>query len=722
MTKSCFKKTFGIFTVTLLLVFLFNGCGSDKKIVTETDNAIALENDNLKVSLSKNSPVILEYLYKPNNAVLLGDITETAPKIAVLKGVNNIEEKTSYAVNIKDGKVIYHATVSYENAPAVEFDLIYALVGKDLTIEFNNVVEHENFYLLDIQLPKLVSVKAEGSDAKLAIPTDSGRLVDIANSEPNEHEMDINWLNANLCGFVYNSKAIGVLDTDTIENHFIASVSKKDGIKYGSLSAKIIHRMNEYDLEEFKSHPKLRALDTKYILKIQDSCKTIITIDGDYDKDGQVSWVDGTKIYRDRIKAKPNPYYADREITEFYIAYPNPNRPRITPFPQVLERIKEFANQTDSPKRIFYLAGWQYNGHDTGYPSVDKVNEKLGGYDALKNLVEEARKYNVTVSFHDNYDDSYPDNPGWDPNVICQDAQGNLIKGGVWEGVQSYLISNYKYAEKSGVARARDTIKRYSFIKESYFIDVLAGGYNNGRKYDFNPESPAGAYKNFEGKLMIVREFNKADIDVTSEDFTGFFVGHVGYFTKIIDTNGKYFTSEEQIPLIPFIYHGKTSYGCIQFSKEILKRFLYGDGAGSGYYSGGNASEYVLSALPKKKFYGKAMESFRKDGDIKKVTYEDGSYIEINENAGTYTVFSDGRIIAKDFTSFVPTKENTFLSCSRNGGKISYPAPKKWTSSNKIQVQKMNADGSRNKVDFKLTNRNLEFDTETNAIYKVIYQ
>jgi len=38
---------------------------------------------------------------------------------------------------------------------------------------------------------------------------------------------------------------------------------------------------------------------------------------------------------------------------------------------------------------------------------------------------------------------------------------------------------------------------------------VLAGGFKGGRKYDFNPESPAAAKKNLEGKFMIIEEFNK---------------------------------------------------------------------------------------------------------------------------------------------------------------------------------------------------------------------
>ena len=77
-------------------------------------------------------------------------------------------------------------------------------------------------------------------------------------------------------------------------------------------------------------------------------------------------------------------------------------------------KIKEFAVKP-IPPRVMYLLGWQYTGHDSGYPSIDSVNHELGGYNELVNLISEARKYNVNVTFYDNYDDSYPTHPSWDP-------------------------------------------------------------------------------------------------------------------------------------------------------------------------------------------------------------------------------------------------------------------------------------------------------------------
>ncbi|KPK84875.1 MAG: hypothetical protein AMS27_08800 [Bacteroides sp. SM23_62_1] len=689
-----------------------------------TADKITLENKNIKVVLSKEWPAILEYQLKENNSVILGNLRNSGPGISFYKGAETVMRNNTtikYDVSYTNKNATYHASVTYENQPAIEFDLLYSLKDNEIEIIFNNVVEHRNFYLLNIQLPGLLTVTSDENHGKLVIPADAGRLIDIENANLKSYEYEIDWLNPILVGFAYNSRVIGVMDTRSIENHSIVSVSESGGRRYGSFSMNIMHRLNEYNLEEFGT--VIPVSDPEYLLKVQDSCTITISIAGDFDRDGEVSWIDGTKLIRDKINAVPNPLYKDKTFVRTFVDRKGSTREELT-FNEVLERIKQFAAQTDSAAYVMYLLGWQYTGHDTGYPSVDKVNENLGGYDRLVNLIEEARKYNVIVTFYDNYDDSYPNHPGWDPDVICVDPQGSLMRGGAWDGEQSYLISSYKYAVKSGLDRVRFTINRYP-VRQAYFIDVLAGGYNGGRKYDFNPESPAGAIKNFEGKLMLVKEFNKNGIDVATEDFTGFFVGHVGTFGDIIAFDNIYFKGEQQIPMIPFIYHGKTSFGMKTSSSSFYVRtFLYGQRAQdfTNRRSVFTPGDYILDALPKQKLYGKSMKSYERYGDFERVVYEDGSVVEANVKNNTYSVaLSDGLVIAMNYTSFVPVKKNVFMACSRNGGIISYRIPVDWKNGKKINVFRVDKDGSPESIEFDLNGRCLEFNTESNMPYKVIY-
>jgi hypothetical protein len=711
--------------VSALLASCSPAVSTDKEEAFHT-----LENDQLEVRLRGDMPLVERYLLKENGGVLLGDVRQSGPGISFWDGAHAVPSNwtdVTYRSERSGSAVTYHAVVTHAGREAVLFDLIYTLTRNQLRIELKNVTEREGFYLTDILLPGLVTVNTDDGASSLAIGADAGRLINVGATSSRVYEYEIDWLNPILGQFAYNSKAIGIADTKSIENHSIVSVFEQAGKKFGSLSMRLMHRLTKYDLEEFGT--VVSVTDPKKLLKVQDTTSVTITVTGDYDKDGQVSWVDGTKVVREGIDAVPNPYYRDKTFVRTFVDRP-PTRRDPTglreeiPFDSVLQRIKEFAAQTDSAACVMYLLGWQYEGHDSGYPSVDKVNENLGGKEALVKLIKEAKKYNVNVTFYDNYDDSYPNHPGWDEDVICRDPQGGLMKGGVWEGQQSYLISSYKYAVKSGLDRVKFTLDTYP-VEKAYFIDVLSGGYNAGRKYDFNPESPGGAIKNFEGKLMIIEAFNKRGIDIATEDFSGYFVGHVGTFGNIIAFDNVYFENEKAIPLIPFIYHGKTSYGMkISDRSDNLRRFLYGHRAEkfTNKRTIFTPADYLLDALPKQKLYGKEMKAYFSEGDTERVVYEDGSVVEINLKADTYSVaLGDGRVIARNYTSFVPMDDHTFLACSRDGGTFRYPVPAEWTNPDAVRVVLMHKDGTRESIPCSLKDGTLEFQAKPGAPYKVTY-
>ena len=432
-----------------ILVFYSGALSHSQNVSPER---FILENETFKVVLNKESPGIIEYQVRTDGWNTLRNPGSSGVSISFLQGalpVMRNRTATSYQAVRSGDQVTYQVNITYENKPAIEFELIYRLKEMGMEIAFQHVVEHKNFYLLNIQLSGLLFVKSDENHAKLIIPADAGRLIDIEQASLKSVEYDIDWLNPILTGFAHNSSVIGMIDTKSIENHTIVNVGESQGQRYGSFSMKMIHRLNEYNLHEFGTI--IPVTDPKYLLKVQDSCTVTVTFTGDYDKDGVVSWVDGAKLFRKGVDAVANPYYQDKSFIRIFLSRRGNTNENLT-FDEVLDRIKSFAAQTDSAAYVVYLLGWQYSGHDTGYPSVDKVNEDLGGYDKLVNLIKEARKYNVNVSFYDNYDDSYPNNPGWNADVICRDPNGNIMRGGAWDGEQSYLISSYKYAVKIGRA------------------------------------------------------------------------------------------------------------------------------------------------------------------------------------------------------------------------------------------------------------------------------
>jgi hypothetical protein len=104
------------------------------------------------------------------------------------------------------------------------------------------------------------------------------------------------------------------------------------------------------------------------------------------------------------------------------------------------------------------------------------------------------------------------------------------------------------------------------------------------------------------------------------------------------------------------------------------------------------------------------------------VVYEDGSVVEANVKADTYSVtLADGRVIARNYTSFVPMDDGVYLACSRDGGVFRYPAPDKWTNADAVRVMLMQKDGTRKRIPCSIKNGTLEFQSEPGAPYKVTY-
>jgi hypothetical protein len=105
-------------------------------------------------------------------------------------------------------------------------------------------------------------------------------------------------------------------------------------------------------------------------------------------------------------------------------------------FEQGLDVVRRVDNLTRGIPKIFYLVGWQYNGHDTGYPAWDVVNPNLKraqdatALDSLRWFMREARRYNTTVSFHINMLDAHASSPLWNTylehDVIARNADGTL--------------------------------------------------------------------------------------------------------------------------------------------------------------------------------------------------------------------------------------------------------------------------------------------------------
>ena len=70
---------------------------------------------------------------------------------------------------------------------------------------------------------------------------------------------------------------------------------------------------------------------------------------------------------------------------------------------QVVRKLSAFSDNTTT---VLHLVGWQGSGHDTLYPSLDQLNRNVGTEADLRRLAEEAKKFNVVISYHINTDEA----------------------------------------------------------------------------------------------------------------------------------------------------------------------------------------------------------------------------------------------------------------------------------------------------------------------------
>ncbi len=190
---------------------------------------------------------------------------------------------------------------------------------------------------------------------------------------------------------------------------------------------------------------------------------------------------------------------------------------------KALEMIRAMDRITLGLHKILFIVGWQYNGHDTGYPAWFEANPGLkrpedpDAETSIRWLMREAKKYNTSISFHVNVSDAYEDSPIWDEYVkndlICRSQDGVLTKGGVWGGRQCYLIC-YEKEWNSGF-----TAKRLDYLLDTYPIEEAGVLYLDALHNPCNASGQkCGSLRPSEiARNKICRYLRSRGVDVVSE-------------------------------------------------------------------------------------------------------------------------------------------------------------------------------------------------------------
>ncbi len=109
--------------------------------------------------------------------------------------------------------------------------------------------------------------------------------------------------------------------------------------------------------------------------------------------------------------------YANSGFLKLFLAKPRSNgNPHIwVTLDQAEEKIRQLDRITQGMPKVIYLVGWQYRGHDSGYPALGQVNPGLTSANTaeaararLRELIRTAaRDYHSKISLHINMIDAY---------------------------------------------------------------------------------------------------------------------------------------------------------------------------------------------------------------------------------------------------------------------------------------------------------------------------
>jgi hypothetical protein len=391
----------------------------------------------------------------------------------------------------------------------------------------------------------------------------------------------------------------------------------------------------------------------------------------------------------------PNPLYRER------VWYKVLNARRLgdvsATYPQTLEIIEAIHNVTDHMPQMAYLVGWQYEGHDTGFPSHDRLNPLLGTRGDLLELVETARdRFDCLISYHANVDDAYRLYPGWDDDLMCRDVDGSLMPWMVFDERQSYHLCHTKDVESGQIFRRMDAMLKLIPVEKTIHLDAFR--YSN---HSWEPDGFIGSMEELVcGVRPILDYFAERGIDVSLESVDGWPMDCAGWFSAVFHLED-YWKAQ--------ITHGK-----------ILGGGRYPALGGWGMGSGINRDlDYAMlqndwatildfiyeGALLYRFYLEREMVLLRLAPHRMHMRFDDGVEVELEERKEHLRVTWGDVLVASGYDRFIPLRGSIY-AYSRDGGDRTWRLPEGWRGSS-VEAFALSRSGRQPAPNHRLTDEDI---------------
>lgn len=661
-------------------------------------NALVIQSAQLEVVLDRDDALPYEYRLPALKTRMRGEDRGSQMTAMLCRRkpwgfVTSLVEVAS--VHATDTQADFQLHCNYDGQSAASFVVRYAVDGSTLHVTLEDIQENAGYELIEIGMPRLVTVREEDGPAWLATADDGGSVVALDEAKPGSLPINSFWgkvLGTLPVVMVGTDRAVCVQHVTAFMDGTELVVSGDKGRKRASAGTIKAHRVNgslNYCMNTAAPPGGLWVcgdeLTPNLLIEQKSACR--LDFVGDLDGNGVVDWLDGAKLVRGRMPALPSHYYDDKFTYNLFCDAPKLPEPART-FPQCEEYIRQLAALLDNAPQVAYLWGWQFHGKDTGYPSVAEVNQRLGGYDAMMHLMEEGRKWNCNVTLSDNYDDAYRSSPAWNPDIIACRPDGQLWESRNWTGENSYITGMAKFMSGPGLDRVRSTCEHYK-LRDATHIDVLS---YFAIRNDWDREHPASGIKNLVGgRYVVFDEFAKHGVDVSSEALRYPFIGKMtsyGYMQGGLGKEPPF--GGEQVPLLPTIYRKSAIWGAsggrgAELVDRLLNMLFFNTVGSAGSFTPGSdmteiSDVYYLHMIPWFKLHDRNIETYSHFGSEVVIGLEGNSGIRMDLADKTYSATVEGVEIARNQSTFCQLDDDRIAFYSLNAGSLSAPIPAAWNA------------------------------------------
>lgn len=219
-----------------------------------------------------------------------------------------------------------------------------------------------------------------------------------------------------------------------------------------------------------------------------------------------------------------------------------------------IRRIATEFHRQGIAKVDFNLVGWNYGGHDGGFPQIFPVEEALGGEEELRKTIDYVKSLGYFISLHDNYFDGYTlaQNFSLSDAVVCHDGTLSHTSCGVLAGGQPYRICAQQAAEKYAVQNFPSCISLG--VQGAHYIDVLSIIGMKKCYHGKHPLSRSGNARYYKRIMRMQQEFFNIAMSEGARDWALPELDRAYMVLNCIEINDEFL--DHIVPFFELVYHG----------------------------------------------------------------------------------------------------------------------------------------------------------------------